>query len=149
MSPRLRHLGFAFIAGFALAFLTKFIYDLFNGYSAVQNYLIREGIRLSAVEINVIEVVAMVIPAIIVGRVLLSRLFGAPAKVVLACAIPWVALNLYGYGAGLIGADGQLLWQVMSSSLHAMLAPILTILSVPIGLWLAVKSKHRGRSIAL
>ena len=149
MSPKPQHLGSALIVGSALALLTKVIYDLFNGYSAVENYLTREGIRLSPAEISVIEVVAMVIPAFIVGRVLLSSTLGAPAKMVLGCAIPWVALNLYGFGTGMFHSGVQLYLQVLFSSLRATLEPILTVLSVPMGLWFAVKSKGRGTAIAL
>ena len=149
MSTKRLHFGIALAVGFALALLTKFIYDLFNGYSAVENYLTREGIRASAGAIEIFGVIALVIPAFIVGRVLVSSLSSAPARLALACAIPWVALTLYGFVAGLLRTNSQRQMGIIFSSVLAALGPLLTILSVPAGLWLAVKSKRRRNAVAL
>ena len=149
MSPKRQDYCIALTVGLALALASKLIYDLFNGYSTVENYLAHEGIGATVVEVEVAGVIAIVILAFIVGFVLVSAISTAPARLGLACAIPWVAFTLYGLVSGFIRTASTVQMAVMFSSLPATLMPTLTILSVPLGLSLAVKSLRRRTTVAL
>ena len=130
------------MVGLALAALCKLIYDLFNGYAVVPNLLTGLGFPPSAVVLEVLQFLGLAAPAFLVGNALLKAISGMPGKVAVATALPWVALCVWGIVSGMLGEHGEVLLELTKSSYLLLVAPLLMVLAVPFGLWLAYRNKR-------
>ena len=130
------------IVGLALAALCKLIYDLFNGYAVVPNLLTDLGFTPSALVLEALQFLGLAAPAFLVGNALLKALPGTPGRVAFASAVPWVALSVGGIVSGLFGEHGEVLLELTRSSYLLLVAPLLMVLAVPFGLWLAYRNKR-------
>lgn len=149
MSPGRKHLLVALASGVVLALLTKTIYDLFNGYAVIPTLTVHGRFFLSAALNELVQFIVLCIPAFIYGSVVRLRFPSIPRWVVLACAVPWVTLTLYGVTSSLLRFGWKLPHESTSYALLEALAPILVILSVPAGLWLSIARKGRSEAVAL
>jgi hypothetical protein len=132
----------ALMAGVALAALCKLIYDFFNGYAIVPNLLIELGLAPSAVLLETLTFIGIASPAFLVGHALLKKVPGESGRYLLACALPWFALCTWGLVGGLFSERSGLLHELTGTSALSFSAPLLTLLAVPVGLWLAYRGKR-------
>ena len=132
----------ALTVGLALAALCKLIYDLFNGYAVVPNLLIDLGFLPSAILLEGLQFFGLAATAFLVGNSLLKAIPGAPGRVAIASAAPWVALCVWGVVSGMLGENGEALLKLTSSSYQLLAPPLLMTLAVPFGVWLAYRGKR-------
>jgi hypothetical protein len=129
----------ALVAGLGLAALCKLVYDLFNGYTVVPNLLDVVGLRPSAVLLEVLQFLALATTAFTVGNALLRKIADPSGRLLVACAVPWVALCAWGFISGLVSEHGEVLRELTGRSASSIAAPLLMILAVPFGLWVAYR----------
>ena len=78
----------AMTAGLALAALCKLIFDLFKGYTVVQNLFFSLRFIPSQLVFKALQVFCLALTAFIVGSALLKAISGMPGKIALAVALP-------------------------------------------------------------
>ena len=137
-----KSLVLALLTGLALALLSKLIYDLFNGYAIVPNLLIGLGISPSAIWLEGIQFVGIVALAFFTEITLLKAIPNSPEKVAVATAIPWVAVCGWGIVSGMVSEHEYVILSLYNSSLLSLAPPLLMLVAVPFGVWLAYRGKR-------
>ena len=146
-SPHYGQVLIATLIGLALAAVSKLTYDLFNGYAVVPNLLLGFGFLPSPVLIDSLLLLVLLTISFGTGTVLFKMLSIAPRQSATLAALPWVALSLLGFAAGLLGEHGPAVRALFGSSPTAFLQELCVIFSVPTGLWLAFR-RPQNRSEA-
>jgi hypothetical protein len=138
----LKFVAVGLLSGLLLATISKLLYDLFNGYAVVPNFLIDIGLLPSWILLETMQFIGIAGLAFCAGHVLFKIIQEAPATVAIATAAPWVVLCLWGVISSLVSEHRNVVLGGNKSYVLLLSPAILMITAVPVGVWLAYRGKR-------